>query len=546
MMPVVKEGPWPYSTLHSPPVRTWQLPLPCGASSYSASPAAAPAAAGAAAAAAPPRAAARSRNKNVVNIDDYPGGYVVASQRPQQGVFADREVLPFSSDEEKQKWASGGPGLPAPEGHGPKFQPWRDANRWSGCAAKQFVGRVSGPGAYVELGHNGPGSCVVGDGDRCTRAPQFEADARNARPHPTLVDGHVAHAFGVYPDEVAHNINQFPLLADRAPRPANSTTLLVHDSRLWREWVAMLARRRMIPDELKIRYVPIRKTGSTIFKPRDPRQPLFFAGRGPGQQRVIQRRFNVSEAVPIFPDHVSTGWYTLGGEETCAFQLALNRTYVSRLLSACPDLEPNTREIPHLGGSVPARTAACVVEVLIVSRQDARTRSVKNHDAMVKRAAGRADGAGQLRRRERPRLRRQGAHARVERGGLAAGPRRHRAPRRALANAIFVQPDTLLVELGYYAGAQGKKGPSLHERVGKARPAPSLGRRGVGGLPALRLHGPGSYSRPMTGTSTTSRLMTDRVAPRLLDRPDLTARHLAPPPSGAACPPAPGFASLPP
>jgi hypothetical protein len=43
-----------------------------------------------------------------------------------------------------------------------------------------------------------------------------------------------------------------------------------------------------------------------------------------------------------------------------------------------------------------------------------------------------------------------------------------------------------------------------------------------------------------------ARLMTDRVAPRLLDRPDLTARHLAPPPSGAACPPAPGFASLPP
>ncbi|KAH8075122.1 hypothetical protein JL721_1116 [Aureococcus anophagefferens] len=463
-------------------------------------------------------------------------GHRLESKRPQQGVFADREVLPFSSDEEKQKWcdlhwkAHGKTGgakqgqrwarvCPAPEGHGPKFQPWRDANRWSGCAAKQFVGRVSGPGAYVELGHNGPGSCVVGDGDPAYPVHlNLKRDARNARPHPTLVDGHVAHAFGVYPDEVAHNINQFPRLLRIARHvPANSTTLLVHDSRLWREWVAMLARRRMIPDELKIRYVPIRKTGSTIFKPRDPRDSVFFAGEAQGSKRVIQRRFNVSEAVPIFPDHVSTGWYTLGGEETCAFQLALNRTYVSRLLSACPDPEPNTREIPHLGGSVPARTAACVVEVLIVSRQDARTRSVKNHDAMVKRVLAARRRARAASRRERQRLRRQGAHARVERGGLAAGHVVIAPHGAALANVIFVQPDTLLAAA---ASADSQLFASMAQ---------------------------GSYSGPMTADlDDVARLMTDRVAPRLLDRPDLTARHLAPPPSGAACPPAPGFASLPP
>ena len=496
---------------------------------------------------------AKPQQKNVVNIDDYPGGYVVASQRPQQGVFADREVLPFSSDEEKQKWcdlhwkAHGKTGgakqgqrwarvCPAPEGHGPKFQPWRDANRWSGCAAKQFVGRVSGPGAYVELGHNGPGSCVVGDGDRAYPVHlNLKRDARNARPHPTLVDGHVAHAFGVYPDEVAHNINQFPRLLRIAHHvPANSTTLLVHDSRLWREWVAMLARRRMIPEELKIRYVPIRKTGSTIFKPRDPRDSVFFAG----------------EAVPIFPDHVSTGWYTLGGEETCAFQLALNRTYVSRLLSACPDPEPNTREIPHLGGSVPARTAACVVEVLIVSRQDARTRSVKNHDAMVKRVLAALDGA------LAPKA--CAVNVRVFVGkehtlasSAAVWRRAHVviAPHgAALANVIFVQPDTLLVELGYYAGAQGKKGPSLHERVGMPWPAPYYWAAAASADSQLFASmAQGSYSGPMTADlDDVARLMTDRVAPRLLDRPDLTARHLAPPPSGAACPPAPGFASLPP
>ncbi|KAH8077002.1 hypothetical protein JL720_10303 [Aureococcus anophagefferens] len=323
-------------------------------------------------------------------------GYVVASQRPQQGVFADREVLPFSSDEEKQKWcdlhwkAHGKTGgakqgqrwarvCPAPEGHGPKFQPWRDANRWSGCAAKQFVGRVSGPGAYVELGHNGPGSCVVGDGDRAYPVHlNLKRDARNARPHPTLVDGHVAHAFGVYPDEVAHNINQFPRLL----RIARATC------------------------------------------PPTPRRSSCTT-RGSG----------ASEAVPIFPDHVSTGWYTLGGEETCAFQLALNRTY----------------------------------------------------------------------------------------------------------------PDTLLVELGYYAGAQGKKGPSLHKRVGKEPwPAPYYWAAAASADSQLFASmAQGSYSGPMTADlDDVARLMTDRVAPRLLDRPDLTARHLAPPPSGAACPPAPGFASL--
>ncbi|KAH8052191.1 hypothetical protein JL722_10291 [Aureococcus anophagefferens] len=404
-------------------------------------------------------------------------GHRLESKRPQQGVFADREVLPFSSDEEKQKWcdlhwkAHGKTGgakqgqrwarvCPAPEGHGPKFQPWRDANRWSGCAAKQFVGRVSGPGAYVELGHNGPGSCVVGDGERAYPVHlNLKRDARNARPHPTLVDGHVAHAFGVYPDEVAHNINQFPRLLRIARHvPANSTTLLVHDSRLWREWVAMLARRRMIPDELKIRYVPIRKTGSTIFKPRDPRDSVFFAGEAQGSKRVIQRRFN-----------------------------------------------------------------------------DARTRSVKNHDAMVKRVLAALDGA------LAPRA--CAVNVRVFVGkehtlasSAAVWRRAHVviAPHgAALANVIFVQPDTLLVELGYYAGAQGKKGPSLHERVGKEPwPAPYYWAAAASADSQLFASmAQGSYSGPMTADlDDVARLMTDRVAPRLLDRPD---PHGAPPRAAA-------------
>ena len=489
-----------------------------------------------------------------VNLDEYPSsGYVVTSERPQQGQFGSREVLPFSSDEEKAKWCAlhwrthgkdGGAKqgqrwsrvCPSPEGHGPKFQPWRDANRWSGCAAKQFVGRVTGKGAYVELGHTGHGECIVGDAERTYPVHlNLRRDARNARPQATEIEGHVAHAFGVYPDEVAHNINQFPrLLRVARSVPANRTTLLVHDSRLWREWVAMLARRGLIPPALKIRYVPIRASGSSLFRPKDPRDSVFFAG----------------EAVPIFPDHVSTGWYTLGGEETCAFQLALNRTYVSRLLSACPDPEPNTREIPHLGGSVPARTAACVVEVLIVSRQDARTRSVKNHDAMVKRVLAALDGA------LAPRA--CAVNVRVFVGkehtlasSAAVWRRAHVviAPHgAALANVIFVQPDTLLVELGYYAGAQGKKGPSLHERVGMPWPAPYYWAAAASADSQLFASmAQGSYSGPMTADlDDVARLMTDRVAPRLLDRPDLTARHLAPPPSGAACPPAPGFASLPP
>ena len=56
----------------------------------------------------------------------------------------------------------------------------------------------------------------------------------------------------------------------------------------------------------------------------------------------------------------------------------------------------------------------------------------------------------------------------------------------------------------------------------------------------------GSYSGPMTADiADITRLMADRIAPRLLDRPDLTSRHRAPEPSARDCPPAPGFDGLP-
>ena len=483
------------------------------------------------------------KEKVVVSLDDYPG-YLVVSERGSPLPFAQREVLPFSSREEKDVWCdlhwnvhgkTGGAGAgqrwsrvcPAPVGDSPKFAPWRDANMWSGCAVKQFVGYVSGAGAFVELAHKGPGACVVGDGRRLYPVHLDNKRDPKAVPKaaPIIIDGDIAHAFGVYPDGVAHAINQFPRLLRIARNvPANSTTLLVHDTRLWKEWVEMLQRRLLIPEELKIRFVPNPKSGTSIFKTKHSEGRVYFAG----------------EAVPVFPDRTSVGWFTLA-EETCAFQLAINRTYVADLLSACPDHDPPTREISAQAGTVPVVPAAtCVVEVLVVSRQDAKSRSVSNHAKMVETILAALDDAlapGGCAIQLRTFVGKDhtlASSARVwRRAHVVIAP--HGA---ALANVIFVQRDTLLVELGYYS--QSGKTKSTSEKVGMPWPANYYWAAAEGaGSTLFASMAVGSYGASMTANLLDiHKLMTHQIAPRLLNNTQITRRHLQTTlPPAKHCPP---------
>ena len=212
-----------------------------------------------------------------------------------------------------------GSGCAAPASNASRWTKWRADNAWSGCPTKQFVAGI--PGGSVLLHHAGAGGVLVTGGKKSYPVHLGSAQRKRGGA-PTVIDGHVAHAFGAYPREVAHSINQFPQLLRVARNvPANRTTLLVHDTRLWREWVGLLRRRRLIPDTLRVRYVPVHRAGTIMFRSKDPADKLYFAG----------------EAVPVFPGGAprSGGWYTLE-EETCSFQLALNRSYVGRLLAACP------------------------------------------------------------------------------------------------------------------------------------------------------------------------------------------------------------------
>ena len=478
------------------------------------------------------------------DLADY-AGYAVVSERAAAGPFAAREVLPFSGDEEKAKWCGllwrdhGKTGAAkagqrwarvcaSPEGQLPKFEPWRDANRWSGCATKQFVGYATGRGAFVELGHGGAGSCVVGDANRLYPVHLNHA-RKGGKPNRIAIEGHIAHAFGVYPDEVAHNINQFPRLLRVARNvPANDTTLLVHDVKLWRQWVELLRRRSMIPKNLKVRYVGVKKAGTTVFSPKDPDSKVFFAG----------------EAVPVFPDRVTHGWYSLGAEETCAFQLALNRTYVSNLLRACPEpASTPIAEMPAQRGS-PGRSPECVVEVLVVSRQDAKTRSVRNHDGLVAAVLASLDATLAVNNCS--------VVLRVFVGrdhSLASAAAAWRAAHvivaphgAALANVVFVQPNALLVEIGYYSDKDGKK--SVTEKVGMPWPAPYYWAAAASADSTLFASmAQGSYTGPMTANLKDVRaLMTDQIAPRLIADPAITRRHLLPHPTSADCPPSYGGA----
>jgi len=476
----------------------------------------------------------------VVDLNYYPW-YLVTSERASAGAFASREVLPMSSLTEKERWCDlhlkrlqadpnatpkGGWSrvCAAPASNASRWTKWRADNAWSGCPAKQFVAGI--PGGSVLLHHAGAGGVLVTGGKKSY--PVHLGSAQKHGSASTIIDGHVAHAFGVYPREVAHSINQFPRLLRVARNvPANRTTLLVHDTRLWREWVGLLRRRRLIPDTLRVRYVPVHRAGTIMFRPKNPADKLYFAG----------------EAVPVFPGGArrSGGWYTLE-EETCSFQLALNRSYVGRLLAACPDPAEaaHVREPPVRLGNATAN-GSCVVEVLVVSRQDARSRAVRNHDQLletVSASLGRALPACAVRLRifvgKDHSL--TSAAAVWHRAHVVVAP--HGA---ALANIIFVQPGTLVVELGYYSAASPTRPyASTVEGLGMPWPAPYYWAAAASAEATLFASmAIGSYSGPMTANlEDVAALMANQIAPRLRRRPDLTGRHLRPPWMTAVCPPA--------
>ena len=228
--------------------------------------------------------------------------YLETSKRASAGAFASREVLPMSSLPETERWCDlhlkrvqaypnakpkGGWSrvCAAPASNASRWAKWRADNAWSGCPAKQFVAGI--PGGSVLLHHAGAGGVLVTGGKKSY--PVHLGSAQKHGSASTILDGHVAHAFGVYPREVAHSINQFPRLLRVARNvPANRTTLLVHDTRLWREWVGLLRRRRLIPDALRIRYVPVHRAGTIMFRPKNPADKAILCGRG--GPRLSRRR----------------------------------------------------------------------------------------------------------------------------------------------------------------------------------------------------------------------------------------------------------------
>ena len=121
----------------------------------------------------------------------------------------------------------------------------------------------------------------------------------------------------------------------------------------------------------------------------------------------------------------------------------------------------------------PKGDAACVVEVLVVSRKDARSRAVKNHDALCKTAlASLAKAMPTCAVKLRVFVGKDhsltSAAAAWRRAHVVIAP--HGA---ALANVLFVRPGTLVVEIGYYAAANAKRPyPSTAYGVGMPWPAP--------------------------------------------------------------------------
>lgn len=215
-------------------------------------------------------------------------------------------------------------------------------------------------------------------------------------------------------------------------------------------------------------------------------------------------------------------WYALE-EEVCSWQLTTNRSEIRDLLDQRPS---SPRQVPT-DAKVALRAPGdavgnCVVEALIVSREDAESRAVRNHDSLV--ATVHAALA-------HDRLRECAVHTRVFVGrdhGVASTEHIWRradvvvAPHgAALAWMLFMRPGTHVIELGYHSGSGTNRRRNHDAALGAAHgmpwPAPYYW---VVALSAnVHLYASmaqGSYGGAMTANLTdVAHLVRDRITPKL-------------------------------
>ena len=319
--------------------------------------------------------------------------------------------------------------------------PWRGATTWSACHSKRFVAHIEG-GASVTLSRD---SAIVRN--KSHSFPLHLLDLPdNFR---STSDQHftvpIAPTFGTLSIHAAHMINQIPRLATVAAHVPADCVLLVLDTRLHREFVELFKKAGMIKNP--VHYV--KRQSVTFHAPS-----IFFAGEAVG----------VTSKKTIATDKVND-WYTLK-EEICSWQLTSNRSDIRRKLDqGLPYYQDDNRTTSTEFSST--ETSSRVIEALIVSREDAKSRAVENHAALVGAVkAALPDGAN-----VRVFVGKDHTVESTERlwrqADLVVAP--HGA---AIAFVVFMRPKTLVIELGYHSGRGDRATWADNKALGKQHGMP--------------------------------------------------------------------------
>ncbi|KAJ8611017.1 hypothetical protein CTAYLR_007059 [Chrysophaeum taylorii] len=445
-------------------------------------------------------------------LSGYPAASVKVVAAQQWLPPGSRESLLFSTAAEKAAWCrrwwatvEKSPKVvgkrwsricPAPAS---KQKATREARQWSACRVKRFVAAVTNGEVTVARDKPAGGAIVANR----THAFPVHLNTIMSSPRTKITsrfDVPIAHTFGGLSVHAAHLINQIPRLVALARNVPRGTKVLVFNTRLHREFVDLFRRRDVIPQHLEIKFVP--PAARTFSAPT-----VYFAG----------------EAV-----ETEKGWYTLE-EEICSWQLTTNRTEIRDLLDAGLGKEDTVGDDAPVVCRAPGRDD-CGVEALVVSREDATSRSVKNHDDLLR--AVRTALADSTRCAVTVRVfvgrdHRVAATERIwRRADLVVAP--HGA---ALAFMLFMRPGTHVIELGYYysdpsttSWKKKKKEETnnngalaLSNANGMPWPAPYYWVVAVSA--SVHLYASmarGSYGGPMTANlSDVARVVANRVAPAL-------------------------------
>lgn len=370
----------------------------------------------------------------VTELSRYPEGSVVAVTRHQWRSDVNNRSLEFSSDDEKAFWCklwwalvdrnknlAGKRWSRICRGKGELEE---RAQRWSTCVVDRFVARIQQGQVTLSRSPQGPpGNALVSN--KTHSFPLHLNDLKRSQDGAKIrrFTGPIAHSFGSLSLSTAHLINQIHRLVTVARNVPPRTIILTLDTRLHREFVKLFQSRRVVPDDVSFEFIsPAKQKGTQIFTAPS----VYFAG----------------EAVAVDNDYLPAlspthRWYTLE-KEICSWQLASNRSEIRHLL--------DRHEAPDTASSF---------EALVVSREDATSRSVRNHKGLVSTVR---EALSEASRQVNVRVF-VGRNHNVEstelfwrRADLVVAP--HGA---ALAFMLFMRPGTHVIELGYHVGGSGPR-----------------------------------------------------------------------------------------